>query len=137
MKPLSDAEADKLVPGPGIRGHAPRCATGRTERCDGIPLFIEKVWNPSSKSNPPIPPESARVPDTLYEALFARLRSSTNALLVVEAAALIGSRVDRRLPVNIRGRGWARARSTVCSSSSGGRGGVLAPVGQGQLALSP
>ena len=37
------------------------------------------------------------VPDTLYEALFARLRSSDDALLVVEAAALIGSRIDRAL----------------------------------------
>jgi tetratricopeptide (TPR) repeat protein len=33
----------------------------------------------------------------LYETLFARLRSSTDALIVVEAAALIGSLVDGRL----------------------------------------
>jgi hypothetical protein len=37
------------------------------------------------------------VPDTLYEMLLARLRSSTNALLVIAAAALIGSLVDGRL----------------------------------------
>ena len=95
MKPLSDAEADKLILAlhPGLEPDARRAVQ---ERCDGIPLYIEEVVA-KLKEQASDADESAQVPDTLYEALFARLRSSTNALFVVEAAALIGSRFDRRL----------------------------------------
>ena len=37
------------------------------------------------------------MPDTLYEALYARLRSSPDAVPVAEAAAVIGGRVERSL----------------------------------------
>src|SRR5690606_31941081 len=40
---------------------------------------------------------STQVPDTLYEALIARVRSSERSKLVVEAAALTGGLIDRRL----------------------------------------
>ncbi|MDQ1556760.1 MAG: hypothetical protein QOI02_1762, partial [Actinomycetota bacterium] len=93
LTPLSDAEADKLICAldPGMRPDARRAVL---DRCDGIPLFIEEVV---AKLKEQAPEAAQSVPDTLYEALFARLRSSTDALFVVEAAALIGSRFDRRL----------------------------------------
>ena len=65
-------------------------------RCDGVPLFIEEVVA-KLKEVPPDEASSVGVPDTLYEALFARLQSSPNAVPVVEAAAIIGSRVERSL----------------------------------------
>jgi class 3 adenylate cyclase/tetratricopeptide (TPR) repeat protein len=95
LKPLSDAEADQLIVAldPGMARGARRTVR---RRCDGIPLYIEEVVA-KLKEQPFDSAESAQVPDTLYETLFARLRSSTSAMLVVEAAALIGSRVDGRL----------------------------------------
>jgi class 3 adenylate cyclase/tetratricopeptide (TPR) repeat protein len=99
LKPLSDLEADKLVLSlnPEMRPEERRAVL---ERCDGIPLFIEEVVA-KLKEQPFDGSESARVPDTLYETLFARLRSSTNALLVVEAAALIGSRIEQSLLLSV------------------------------------
>ena len=97
VKPLSDAEADKLILAlhPEMK---PRARRAVQQRCDGIPLYIEEVVA-KLKDQPIGSGERAQVPDTLYETLFARLRlrSSTHALLVVEAAALIGSLVDGRL----------------------------------------
>jgi len=95
VKPLSDAESDTLIRTlhPQIRPDARRAVQ---QRCDGIPLYIEEVVA-KLKELPSNAGESAQVPDSLYETLFARLRSSTNVLLVVEAAALIGSLVDGRL----------------------------------------
>jgi tetratricopeptide (TPR) repeat protein len=93
LKPLSDADAEKLIFAldPAMQVDARRAVL---DRCDGIPLFIEEVV---AKLKEQASDAAESVPDTLYEALFARLRSSTNALFVVEAAALIGSRFDRRL----------------------------------------
>jgi class 3 adenylate cyclase len=95
LKPLCDTEADELIIAlhPGIDPEARRAVR---RRCDGMPLYIEEVVA-KLKEQPSDSGESAEVPDTLYEMLLARLRSSTNALLVVEAAALIGSVVDGRL----------------------------------------
>ena len=95
LKPLCDTEADELIIAlhPGIDPEARRAVR---RRCDGMPLYIEEVVA-KLKEQPSDSGESAEVPDTLYEMLLARLRSSTNALLVVEAAALIGSLVDGRL----------------------------------------
>jgi class 3 adenylate cyclase len=95
LEPLSDADSDKLILAlhPGMKPDE-RSAVKR--RCDGIPLYIEEVVA-KLKEQPSDSHGSAQVPDTLYETLFARLRSSTNTLLVVEAAALIGSLVDARL----------------------------------------
>jgi class 3 adenylate cyclase/tetratricopeptide (TPR) repeat protein len=95
LKALSDAEADELILAldPGMKPDA-RKAVQR--RCDGMPLYIEEVVA-KRKEQPADAADSTQVPDTLYETLFARLRSSTNAMVVVEAAALIGSLVDGRL----------------------------------------
>jgi tetratricopeptide (TPR) repeat protein len=126
LKPLSDAEADKLILAldPGM---APDARRAVQERCDGIPLFIEEVVA-KLKEQPSDATESARVPDTLYEALFARLRSSTNALFVVEAAALIGSRFDRRLLSSVVEMGTRQVDEALQQL---GRGRVLRPVGKG------
>jgi class 3 adenylate cyclase/tetratricopeptide (TPR) repeat protein len=95
LKPLTDAEADKL-----IRALHPNMNPGARQavqqRCDGIPLYIEEVVAKLREQSSDLG-EMSQVPDSLYEALFARLDSSTSTLLVVEAAALIGSLVDRRL----------------------------------------
>ena len=95
LQPLGDEHAEVLIRAlhPGLTASARAVVT---QRCDGIPLFIEEVV---AKLRHPIDGsgDTAMVPDTLYEALVARLRSSTNSLLVVEAAALIGNRFDREL----------------------------------------
>lgn len=99
IAPLTDSDADKLV----LALHPEMTPTARLavqKRCDGIPLYIEEVVaklkeQPSDESQP------AQVPDTLYETLFARLRSSPDTLPVVEAAALIGSRFDRTLLASV------------------------------------
>ena len=95
VTPLSDADTDKLVRAlhPDLESEA------RNEvhkRCDGIPLYIEEVVA-KLKEQPSDAGQSAQVPDTLYETLFARLQSGKNTLPVAEAAALIGSRFDRAL----------------------------------------
>jgi class 3 adenylate cyclase/tetratricopeptide (TPR) repeat protein len=125
LKPLSDAESDKLILAldPGMEPDARRAVQ---ERCDGIPLFIEEVVA-KLKEQPSDAAESARVPDTLYEALFARLRSSTNALFVVEAAALIGSRFDRRLLSSVVEMDKRQVDDVLQQL---GRGRVLRPVGK-------
>jgi class 3 adenylate cyclase/tetratricopeptide (TPR) repeat protein len=95
VTPLSDADTDKLVRAlhPDLESEA------RNEvhkRCDGIPLYIEEVVA-KLKEQLSDASQSAQVPDTLYETLFARLQSGKNTLPVLEAAALIGSRFDRAL----------------------------------------
>jgi class 3 adenylate cyclase/tetratricopeptide (TPR) repeat protein len=125
LMPLSDAEADKLILAldPGMEPDARRAVR---ERCDGIPLFVEEVVA-KLREQPSDAAESTRVPDTLYEALFARLRSSTNALFVIEAAALIGSRFDRRLLSSVVEMSKRQVDDVL---EQLGRGRVLQPVGK-------
>ena len=95
LTPLSDSDADRLV----LALHPDLTAEARSavrERCDGIPLYIEEVVA-KLREQPSGAGQISQVPDTLYETLFARLRSGQNILPVVGAAALIGSRFDRRL----------------------------------------
>jgi class 3 adenylate cyclase/tetratricopeptide (TPR) repeat protein len=92
VKPLSGAETDELVR--ALHPDLKSAARGEVhKRCDGIPLYIEEVVAKLKEQ----PGDAGLVPDTLYEILFARLRSGRTALPVVEAAALIGSRFDRAL----------------------------------------
>jgi class 3 adenylate cyclase/tetratricopeptide (TPR) repeat protein len=93
LKPLSNDETDQLVSAlhPDM-GAKERAVVRR--RCDGIPLYIEEVV---AKLTELATDASSQVPDSLYEALFTRLRSSRGGIKVVEAAAIIGSRVDRSL----------------------------------------
>lgn len=99
LKPLTDHQADELI----IALHPDLDLQSRgavRRRCDGIPLYIEEVVA-KLKEQPTDEPRSFGVPDSLYETLFARLRSSDKAVLVVEAAAIIGRRVERGLLLSI------------------------------------
>ena len=97
LKALTDDESDALIAalGPELHSDARTAVRGR---CDGIPLYIEEVVA-KLKEQPSDASESPRVPDSIYEALFARLRSSEKAVRVVEAAAISGGRFDRNLLV--------------------------------------
>ena len=63
-------------------------------RCDGIPLYIEEIVT-KLHEQPTDGARWARVPDALYEPLFARLRASDMTIQVVEAAATIGREFDQ------------------------------------------
>ncbi len=95
LRPLDDDEADQL-----IRALHPQLDTRARkkvrQRCDGIPLYIEEVVA-KVREQPTDAGPSTQVPDTLYEALIARVRASTKARVVVEAAALTGGLIDRGL----------------------------------------
>ncbi len=96
---LTDDEADQLIVSlnPNMAVDARRAVR---RRCDGVPLYIEEVVA-KLKEQPTDAARGPRVPDTLYEALFARIRSSTDAVPVVEAAAMLGTRVERSLLVPV------------------------------------
>ena len=97
LKPLTDAESEELIFAldPDLDAEA-RGAVRR--RSDGVPLFIEQIVKKLEQE-----PRAGRadVPDTLYEALFARLRSSDETVQIVEAAAVIGRTVDRGLLLSV------------------------------------
>ena len=97
LKALTPDESDRLIAalGPELHAEARHAVRGR---CDGIPLYIEEVVA-KVKEQPSDATEVTRVPDSIYEALFARLRSSENAVRVVESAAICGGRFDRNLLV--------------------------------------
>jgi class 3 adenylate cyclase len=95
LTPLTDDETDQLISALHPEMSAPNRNVVR-RRCDGVPLYIEEVVA-KLKEHSSDGEDSARVPDTLYEALFARLRSSEGAIRVVEAAATIGSQFDHGL----------------------------------------
>ncbi len=125
LKALSDAEADELIHSlhPGMAREAQQAIR---QRCDGIPLYIEEVVA-KLKEQPSDAAHSPQVPETLYETLYARLRSSTNALLVVEAAALIGSRVDQHLLSSVVDLDSHEIADVLGELT---RGRVLQPVGK-------
>ena len=127
---LSDADTDKLV-----RALDPELTSEvRSEvhkRCDGIPLYIEEVVA-KLKEQPSDGRQSLQVPDTLYETLFARLRSGKNTLPVVEAAALIGSRFDRALLSSVVDLDEGRIDELLEDLA---RVRVLEPTATGTLAL--
>ena len=95
LKPLNEAEADQLIVAlyPMVSDDEKRAIR---QRCVGLPLYIEEVVA-KLKELPSDASTTQGVPDTLYEALFARLRASPGAARVVEAAAIIGSRIERGL----------------------------------------
>jgi class 3 adenylate cyclase len=125
LKPLSDDEADQLITAlhPGVRADEQDAIR---RRCVGLPLYIEEVVaklkaQPSDASNSP------GVPDTLYEALFARLRPSQSAVRVAEAAAMIGSRIERGLLLSVIDLPEAEVDAVIAELVSGR---VLEPLGQ-------
>lgn len=125
LDPLNDAEADKLVLGlhPEMNRDARRAVL---ERCDGIPLYIEEVVA-KLKEQPSDFANSAKVPESLYETFVARLRSSTGAFRIVEAAALIGSLIDLRLLSSVVEMDEQHVSDVVGELT---RARVFAPVGK-------
>jgi class 3 adenylate cyclase/tetratricopeptide (TPR) repeat protein len=130
LKPLAAEDSDTLIRAlhPDMGPDARRAVQ---ERCDGVPLFIEEVVA-KLKFRTEDPGEQTQVPDTLYETLVARLRSSTDSLLIVETAALIGSRFDRDLLSSVTGVGWRKIDSLLDDLS---RARVLRLVGKRQWAF--
>ena len=99
LSPLSSAESDDL-----IAALHPAMAPSEREtvhgRCGGVPLYIEEVVA-SIRERRGESAESGKVPDTLYELLFARLRASEPGIRVVEAAAVIGSQFDHSVLAHV------------------------------------
>ena len=95
LDPLSDGQADTLItaldPSLSARDRAAVAA-----RCDGVPLYIEQLVR-GLRGKPGDGSARSRVPDALYELLFARLHDGANLVRVVEAAGIIGRHVDRGL----------------------------------------
>ena len=99
LNPLTDDEADELIVAlhPDVTVDQQRAVR---RRCDGVPLYIEEVVA-KLREQPTDLSTTAGVPDTLYEALYARLRSGPSTIRVAEAAAIIGSRVERGLLMTV------------------------------------
>ena len=101
LSPLTTAQTDQLIDGLG-RSLTRDQRAEVDRRCDGVPLYVEEVV---AKLDQQLTDSSqwTRVPDALYEPLFARLRASENALPLVSAAAAIGRDVDHNLLVSVAG----------------------------------
>jgi class 3 adenylate cyclase len=95
LDPLSDEQADELITALDPRLSAQDRAAVAA-RCDGIPLYIEQLVR-ALRRKPGGGVAGSRVPDALYELLFARLHDGANLVRVVEAAGIIGRHVDRGL----------------------------------------
>ena len=125
LAPLTDQETDELIVAlyPELGADARRRVG---HRCDGLPLFIEEVVA-KLKEQPSDVAESVNVPDSLYEALFARLRSH-HAVRVIEGAAVVGNPVDRRLLAAVVQIGDSELDAAIMELRDGR---VLEPMGQG------
>ena len=95
LSPLTAEQTEELVAALDPNMSATERA-GIHRRCDGVPFYIEEVVA-KVREQPTDAAQWASVPDTLYEALFAKLRASDNAIPVVQAAATIGRDFDRNL----------------------------------------
>ena len=95
LSPLSAAETDELITALDPTLSADERAEVQ-HRCDGVPLYIEEIVT-KLHEQPTDGARWARVPDALYEPLFARLRASDVTIQVVEAAATIGREFDRAM----------------------------------------
>ncbi|SHW19235.1 adenylate/guanylate cyclase family protein [Mycobacteroides abscessus subsp. abscessus] len=95
LTPLTAAESDELMSAlDESLSRTQRAEIGR--RCDGVPLYIEEVV---TKHTQRLIDSSqwSRVPDVLYEPLFARLQADENVLPLLAAAAAIGRDVTHSL----------------------------------------
>ena len=99
LSPLTDEQSDTLINAldPSVTD-AQRAAV--RNRCDGVPFYIEHVVGELDAAGP-----ESRVPEALYEPLFARLHHPhTDVVPVVEAAAVIGRAGDLPLLRSVVGR---------------------------------
>ncbi|WIM88380.1 adenylate/guanylate cyclase domain-containing protein [Candidatus Mycobacterium wuenschmannii] len=95
LSPLTATETDELITALDPTLSADERAEVQ-HRCDGVPLYIEEIVT-KLHEQPSDGARWARVPDALYEPLFARLRASDITIQVVEAAATIGREFDRAI----------------------------------------
>ena len=126
---LTDTETDDLILALEPTMSAPeRAAVAR--RCDGVPLYIEEVVKSGHVEDGHIKDGEAwsRVPDVLYEPLFARLRAGATALPVVEAAATIGRDVDLAMLSAVTGLAADVELKTALAELQSAR--VLEPSGE-------
>ncbi|WP_255605629.1 ATP-binding protein [Mycolicibacterium xanthum] len=95
LDPLTDTQADELITAldPSLLAED-RAAV--VARCDGVPFYIEQLVR-GVREAPADGSGETRVPDSLYEPLFAQLQMRANAVPVIEAASVIGRDVDRGL----------------------------------------
>ena len=99
LSPLTDEQSDTLINAldPSVTD-AQRVAV--RNRCDGVPFYIEHVVGELDAAG-----AESRVPEPLYEPLFARLHHPhTDVVPVVEAAAVIGRAGDLPLLRSVVGR---------------------------------
>lgn len=91
LTPLDDTESDALIRAldPTV-SQEQRAAVCR--RCDGVPFHIEHVVAGIGALE-----NQARVPEALYDPLFARMHTDTDVVPVLEAAAVIGRTGDLAL----------------------------------------
>lgn len=88
LPPLTDEQSGALIEAldPDVSDER-RAAV--SARCDGVPFYIEHVVAALGAGGP-----EPRVPEALYEPLFARLHARSDVVPVVEAAAVIGRAGD-------------------------------------------
>ena len=98
LAPLTDDQCDALITAldPTV-SNAERAAV--RSRCDGVPFYIEHVVAELEMAG-----HERQIPEPLYELLFARLQTRTDAVPVVEAAAMIGRGSDLALLRSVVGR---------------------------------
>ena len=97
LQPMTETETDALVKALAPELPEPLRIAVR-ERSDGVPLYIEQIVAEIARigAQSGIEAQTA-VPDALYDALLTDLDVSAQAMPVLQAAAVIGRHVDRRL----------------------------------------
>ncbi|AWT57413.1 ATP-binding protein [Mycolicibacterium smegmatis] len=99
LTPLNDEESDALIraldPAVGQEQRAEVC-----RRCDGVPFHIEHVVAGLGALE-----DQVRVPEALYDPLFARMHTDSAVVPVLEAAAVIGRTGDLALLRSVVGDG--------------------------------
>ena len=96
LQPLTDEQADTLITALDPSLSAEDRAAVRRPLRRGAVVHRAARQGVAARNRTTARPRS-RVPDALYEPLFARLRASATVVPVVEAAGVIGRHVDRGL----------------------------------------
>jgi tetratricopeptide (TPR) repeat protein len=98
LPPLTGEQSDALIEALDPSVSDEHRAAVRA-RCDGVPFYIEHVVAGLEASG-----HEAQVPEALYEPVFSRLHARSDAVPVVEAAAVIGRAGDLPLLRSVVGR---------------------------------
>jgi class 3 adenylate cyclase/tetratricopeptide (TPR) repeat protein len=87
---LTRSEAAQLVEGlAGNQGLSPETVERIVVRTDGVPLFLEELWHSMGDV-----PDEALIPESLRDALMARLDRIGNAKRIAQFAAVLGRTFD-------------------------------------------